>query len=162
MRVSEIIGLVGLLQGCALKHETDSSTLQTITVISTVPYARLIAASVIEKQQVHEGYYWAKYTAKKTEYRFVYKAAGETGDYNDDFLIMQVGKHPKKEYVDWQVVGGVYSTIDLRTGKLTLCDDLSAEEQAKERHVYLESMLAVTAEIQKTENIKELQAIVPP
>ena len=33
MRVSEIIGLVGLLQGCALKHETYSSTLQTMTFI---------------------------------------------------------------------------------------------------------------------------------
>ena len=161
MRIATL-GLIGLLAACAPKQKTASRVPQKVTFVSTVPYARLIAASVIDKKQTHNGYYWAKYTAKKTEYRFVYKSAGETGDYNDDFLIMQVGKHPKKEYVDWQVVGGVYSTIDLRTGKLTLCDDLSAEEQAKERHVYLESMLAVTAEIQKTENIKELQAIVPP
>ena len=161
MRKSATSALVALLLGaCAPKpHATESVNVQ---VVSTVPIARLVAASVIQKEQIHQGYYWAQYESGREEYTVLYKPSGQSGEYLDDVLLFQEGKNPHYEYADLGVLGGVSFIISLDTGAMIPYDILPAKEKSFHQQKYLSGLLAVVEEIKRTEDIKALEQITPP
>ncbi|MBI5002027.1 hypothetical protein HZC31_01430 [Candidatus Woesearchaeota archaeon] len=161
MRKGAASALVALLLGaCAPKPQTIESA--NVHIYSTVPIARLVAASVIQKEQIHEGYYWAQYESGREEYTVLYKPSGDSGEYIDDVLLFQEGKNPHYEYVDLGVSGGVSLIISLDTGAMILYDFLPADEKSFHQQKYLSGLLAVGEEIKRTEDIKALEQITPP
>ncbi len=161
MRSIATLELIGLLQGCAPKQEIQSSV-PRVTIVSTVPLARHVAADVIQEGQAYEGNYWKMYRIEGVEYTLLYKPLGESGVYEDDLLILQYGKTAKVEFVDVGVVGGISYVVSLE-GKNAAPYTAFPEKQRKEiSAMYLGSLLAINAELTKTENIKALEAIIPP
>ncbi len=161
MRKGAASALATLLLGaCAPKpHATESVNVQ---IVSTVPIARLVAASVIDKDQIHEGYYWAQYEEGREEYTVLYKPSGQSGEYIDDVLLFQEGKNPHYEYADLGVLGGVSLIVSLDTGTMISYSFLSAEEKSFHQQKYLSGLLAVVEKIERTEDIKALEQITPP
>ncbi len=149
-----------LLSSCVPKpHMTEAVD---VRVYSTVPIARLVAASVIEKEQIHEGYYWAEYKSGRKEYTVLYKPGGQTGDYLDDVLLFQEGQNPSYEYADVGVLGGVSLIISLDNGSVIPYGLLPENEKSVHQQKYLFGLLDVVKEIKRTEDIKALEEIIPP
>ncbi len=149
-----------LLSSCAPKpHVTESAN---VHVYSTVPLARLVAASVIKKEQIHEGYYWAEYEKEGREYTILYKPRGQPREYLDDVLLFQEGRNPGYEYADLGVLGGVSLIISLNDGAMISYNNLPENERVLHQQKYLFGLLDIGEEIKRTEDIKALEEIVPP
>ena len=153
--------LVGMLaSGCAPKRPMIEAV--NAHVYCPIHLARLVAASVIQKEQIHEGYYWVVYEEKRENYTLLYKPSGRSGGYLDDILLLEEGRNPHYEYGDIGVLGEVNFIISLKNGAMIPYSFLPEDEQLFHQQKYLSGLLDVAEMIKRTEDIKALEQITPP
>ena len=154
-----ITGLALLLQGCSPKHSSEQIS---VRIVATPPLARHIAADLIQEKLIYEDIYEKVYTVEGMEYTVFYIPYGKPGVYEDDALIIQPGKSSRFQYMDVGVLGGISYVVSLKTETTIPYEEIPRDMRKGIKTVYLDSLLTINAVLLETENIKALEAIVPP